>query len=139
MFSQTAEYALRAAVKLAANPGRSFTSAEIATEMQVPAGYMAKVLQTLARNGIVKSVRGIGGGFSLAQMPDTLSILNVINAVDPLKRIERCPLGLPEHQPLCPLHRELDAAVCHIETQLRGKTLADIVDSTQPNAFPAAE
>ncbi len=63
MISQTSEYALRATIYLARHPSVSFTTRQIAEATGMPAGYLSKVLQTLARVGIVQSQRGLHGGF----------------------------------------------------------------------------
>src|SRR5690606_35834967 len=57
-----------------------------------------------------------------------ISILDVINAVDPIKRITTCPLNLPSHGAnLCPLHRRLDNALELVEKALADSTLAELV------------
>ncbi len=132
MFSLTAEYALRAVVFLASRPTASMVTPQIAEATHVPAGYLSKVLQTLGRAGIVRSQRGLHGGFTLALPAEKLTVLRVINAVDPLKRIEQCPLGLEAHgSRLCPLHRRLDEAIAHVESALRDFTIRDLL--VEPN------
>ncbi len=127
--SQTAEYALRAMVCLAGTPDRPLTTREIAESTHVPPDYLSKVLQTLVRNGLVRSRRGLGGGFTLSRPPEELTILDVVNAVDPIQRIRECPLHLEEHRDaLCPLHRRLDEAMAAIEASLRETTLAEITN-----------
>src|SRR5438067_2204477 len=126
MISQTAEYALRAVVCLGIEGDRPLTTQAIANKVRVPAGYLAKVLQGLGRAGLVESQRGVGGGFVLARTLDELSVLDVINAVDPVKRIERCPLGLVAHgYRLCPLHRRLDDAIALVESLFERTTIAE--------------
>lgn len=116
MISQTAEYALRAVVYLADQGGSPRTTTQIAEITQVPAGYLAKVMQGLSRAGVVKSQRGLNGGFTLAHDPLELSILAVVNAVDPIQRFPECPLGIPSHgRRLCPLHDRLDQAAAMVE------------------------
>src|SRR5437870_5794195 len=116
MFSQTAEYAFRAVVCLATYPGATLTTEQIAAATQVPEGYLAKVLQTLARRGLVRSRRGLHGGFGLARAATELTALQVLDAVDPILRITACPLGLPEHaDELCPMHKRLDEAAALVE------------------------
>ncbi|NUQ01687.1 MAG: Rrf2 family transcriptional regulator, partial [Armatimonadetes bacterium] len=94
MISQTAEYALRAIVCLAAQPEGRLTTPQIAGATRVPAGYLSKVLQLLGRAGLVRSQRGLGGGFVLARPAELISVLDVVNAVDPIQRITGCPLEL---------------------------------------------
>lgn len=128
MFSQTVEYALRAAVFLAHQSPALCTTDQIATATLVPKAYLAKVLQNLVRNGIVHSQRGIGGGMTLVKTPDKLTILEVVNAVEPIGRIQSCPLGLKSHGVhLCPLHRRLDQALASVEDAFAKSTLAEVL------------
>jgi len=128
MFSQTAEYALRAISLLAQHHPKSLKTTQIAEATRVPKSYLFKVLQSLRRAGIVEARRGIGGGVSLAKGPTEMTILEVINAVDPIQRITQCPLGLAAHGVrLCPMHSRLDAALGAIETVFRETTLADVL------------
>jgi hypothetical protein len=53
-----------------------------------------------------------------------------VNAVAPLERIRHCPLGLPSHTRLCPLHKELDKAYAATEEAFAQVAIADLVHST---------
>ena len=129
MFSQTAEYALRAMSVLAARSPRSMTTEEIADATRVPPAYLSKVLQALRKAGIVQSQRGVGGGVSLIENPEQVTILQVINAVDPIRRITECPIGLAAHGVrLCPMHSRLDSALAMVEDVFRDTTLAELLD-----------
>lgn len=99
--SQTAEYALRAVVWLAGHAEAAMGTPEIARSTRVPPGYLAKVLQLLGRGGLVTSAPGRKGGFRLARSAAEISILQVVNAVDPVERIRRCPLGIESHGGRC--------------------------------------
>ncbi len=137
VFSQTAEYALRAMVCLAQQrEDRSLTSQELAEATQVPPGYLSKVLHSLVRGGLIRSRRGVGGGFILARPADTITILDVLNIVDPMQRITFCPLGLQSHGTrLCPLHRKLDDAIARTEEAFSQITLAMLVN--EPTLSPS--
>jgi Rrf2 family protein len=127
MISQTAEYALRAVAYLATHTPTPQTNAQIAKHTQVPLGYLAKVMQSLGRAGLVRSQRGLSGGFVLADDPAKLDILRVISAVEPSRRIKSCPLGLPGHAKLCPLHQRLDQAAAMVEEAFRRTTVQELV------------
>jgi len=128
MISQTVEYALRAVAHLAAEAPASCKTQQLAKVTQVPAAYLSKVLQSLAKAGIVRSQRGIGGGVALAADPQQLTILDVVSAVEPIQRITTCPLDLKSHGTnLCPLHRRLDNAMAAVEAAFAGTTLAEIL------------
>jgi Rrf2 family nitric oxide-sensitive transcriptional repressor len=135
MFSQTVEYALRAVVHLAAEAPAARTTDQIAAATRVPKPYLSKVLQGLSRGGIVHSQRGVGGGMTLTRSPADLTILEVVNAVDPIGRIQECPLGLAAHGiRLCPLHRRLDNALASVEAAFAQTTLAEIL--AEPTTSP---
>jgi Rrf2 family nitric oxide-sensitive transcriptional repressor len=136
MLSQTVEYALRAVVFLAYQAPAARTTDQIATATLVPKAYLSKVLQSLARSGVVHSQRGIGGGMTLVKTPAELTILEVVNAVEPIGRIHTCPLGLKSHGVnLCPLHRRVDNALATVEQAFASSTLAEVIaepTSSQP-------
>jgi Rrf2 family transcriptional regulator, nitric oxide-sensitive transcriptional repressor len=128
MFSQTAEYALRIVTFLATTGDKPAKNPEIAKATQVPPGYLYKVLHTLDQHGLVTGQRGMYGGFSLARPATEISVLDVIQAVDPLPRIKSCPLHLKSHGlNLCPLHKRLDQAIALVEDALRSSTIADLL------------
>ncbi len=130
MLSKTAEYALRAVVWLAREPGRAESSEHLAEATKVPRRYLHKVLQDLVHAQIVRSQSGPGGGYALNMPPRHVSILDVVNAVAPLERIHACPLGLSSHTRLCPLHKELDRAYEATEQAFARVTLEKLTTST---------
>jgi Rrf2 family protein len=133
MFSQTVEYALRAMVVLAQHASAPQTAQVIAIKSQVPVDYLFKVLQALGRAGLVGAQRGKHGGFTLARPAADVTILEVINAVDPIQRIRTCPLGIKSHgTTLCPLHRKLDGALQLVEQAFATTTLAELNDAPAP-------
>jgi Rrf2 family protein len=85
-------------------------------------------MQSLSRAGLVKSQRGLNGGFTLAHDPEELSILAVVNAVDPIRRFAECPLGIASHgRNLCPLHRRLDEAAAQVEKAFQETMVAELI------------
>jgi Rrf2 family transcriptional regulator, nitric oxide-sensitive transcriptional repressor len=132
MLPKTAEYALRAAVWLANDPGQTESAEDLAERTKIPRRYLHKVLQDLVRARLVRSQPGPGGGYALARRPEKITILDVVNAVAPLERIRHCPLGLPSHTRLCPLHKELDRVYEATEKSLARVTLAQLLRSTSP-------
>lgn len=142
MFSQTAEYAVRAVVMLAHLKKETLVgSKELAEQARVPTSYLPKLMQSLAKAGIVNSRRGVGGGFSLRRSPQEITILDIVNAVDPIKRIVGCPLGLESHREiLCPMHARLDQAIAEVECVLSASTIAELLtDETRPTPMLETE
>lgn len=130
MLSKTAEYALRAVVWLAHGADQTESADKLAEKTKVPRRYLHKVLQELVRAKLVRSQSGPGGGYALARAPEKVTILDVVNAVAPLERIRHCPLGLPSHTRLCPLHKELDEVYAASEKALSRVTIAQLLRST---------
>lgn len=133
MISQTVEYALRAIVTIAQHDGRPCTAQKISAITQVPAPYLSKMMQGMARAKLVTSKRGLHGGFVLSKQPADLTIWEVIDAVEPFKRIRECPLEIDSHEgTLCPLHRRLDNAMAMVEQSFRETTIAELL--SQPGS-----
>lgn len=122
MFSQTIEYALRAMVHLAAEPTGSASTKEVAKQAGVPGAYLSKVFQHLRRGGLVHAQRGVGGGISLAKPSDKISLLEIIEAVEPLQR----PKGRTVAS-LATLEKTMITATAALRDQLASTKLADVV------------
>jgi Rrf2 family nitric oxide-sensitive transcriptional repressor len=133
LFSLTVEYAMRAVLALASGDGTPMTTRRIAEVMRVPQSYLSKVLQALVKGGLVYSTRGLKGGFVLVSKPEEINMLDILNAVSPMKRIEHCPLDLEGHSSnLCPLHRRLDQAMAMVQEAFQSTTLAEILSEENP-------
>lgn len=129
MLSKTADYALRTVACLARENDVAARADALAQQTQVPRRYLNKVLKDLVEAGLVLSRPGPGGGYLLAVSPDEVTILDVVNAVAPLERIRHCPLGLPSHTKLCPVHKELDKAYAATEAAFSKVTMGQLLRS----------
>jgi len=131
MLTQTGEYALRAMVYMARKETDAYCGVkEIAASTGVPANYLAKILQLLARAKVLDSQKGFGGGFKVAR---ELSKISLMDIVDPLERIDKfrqCVLGqrLCNDQVACPLHDTWKAISGQYLGSLTSTTLQDIAD-----------
>ena len=140
MLSQTAEYAVRVIVFIGTFRGLPATTKQIAAATRVPEGYLAKILQSLSRAGLVQSQRGLHGGSILARDPSKITLYDVVNAISPLPRIHTCPLGLPSHgTKLCAVHRRLDDAVAMVEKVFRDSSIAELLAETAAASIPLQE
>ncbi len=133
MLSMTAEYALRAVTCMCARADQPLSADHLAELTKVPRRYLTRVLQDLAKAGLVVSRPGPGGGYELLRPATEVRILDVVNAVSPLGRIHTCPLGLKAHTQLCPLHAELDRAYAATEAAFAGVTIDQLLKSTNPS------
>ena len=91
--SKKADYGLIALKHLARHTNESVSAREIATEYRIPAELLAKILQRLARKGLVVSQQGTHGGYVLARDPSKISIVDVVEALDGPIGITPCERG----------------------------------------------
>jgi Rrf2 family protein len=136
LLSNTAEYALRIMITLTEADDDPLTSEQIAAQTRVPGDYAVKVLQWLGRAQMVRGQRGRKGGFKLSCDPNKTTLLDVVNVIDPLERIETCPLGRSAHEEgLCPLHSRLDDVIAILMDSLSHMTLQSVVDGQEGPAM----
>lgn len=127
MISSTAKYALRAIVYMAGQSDRYVNRSEISNTTLVPHEYLLKVLNQLDAAELVESRPGPGGGYRLRRPADEITALEVVTAVDSIPRITECPLGLAEHEQLCPLHQLLDDAGKRVEEAFAEAKVSDLL------------
>lgn len=133
LLSDAAEYGLRAVVWLAEQPPGVYRLQAIADATRATPGYLIKVLQALARAGIVTAHRGALGGFALAREASSTTVLEVVAAIDPIERIRTCPLGLQPHgRELCPMHRSIDDALAMLERAFGRLTIGSLLGRAAP-------
>jgi len=89
--SRRVDYALRATICMAELPeGRVVSFREIAAHEQIPEDFLAKILRSLVKSGIARSIRGPHGGYGLARLPADITFLDVIEAADGPVQINTC-------------------------------------------------
>ena len=127
--SEAASLALHTTALLAAEPQRRIPASEIADRLNVSQAHLAKVLQRLARAGIVDSLRGPGGGSKLARPRNKITLLQIHEAVEGRLRRSRCLMGRPvcagEH---CILGELLETADTSVRAYLAGTKLSQLTD-----------
>lgn len=110
LFSRACEHGIRAVLYLASIEGDAPVQIkDIAEALDVPFPFLAKIVQSLSRKGVLRSQKGPGGGVALAADAGQTSLLDVIDAIDGLRDLkERCVLGLPQcsSEEPCALHEE---------------------------------
>lgn len=126
MISQAVEYSLRAMVLLTQSEGGPVKVRTMAARGQIPAAYLAKLLQGLTRAGLIRSKRGIGGGFLLARRPAEITLAEIAHVVEPGRRIATCPLLLTGDLTLSPLRQWLDRVFAATEIAFLETTLEDL-------------
>ena len=126
-------------------PGVALPGARLAEFHGVPAAYLAKHLQAMARAGLLESVQGPRGGYRLAQPADQITLLDVVEAIDGVEPAFRCteirrrgPAALPAREyPLpCGVHAAMDRADQAWRAELAATTIADLARGLTAQASP---
>jgi Rrf2 family protein len=128
LFSTATGYALRA---LAAMPedGRYSLAKDLASQLGLPGPYLAKILQTLAQEGILNSVRGPRGGFRLARPAHKITVGQVVAILDGMDAMSGCVMGFVNCEGKdnpCPLHAAWCQVKSHLEETLTMVTVRDL-------------
>lgn len=131
------DFGLRALMRMASAPDRAFSTTEIADEFGISRNHLNKVIQRLARHGIVSTRRGAGGGAMLARPAGEIGLGDVVRLLEQDQALVECfsPNGACCVTPVCRLKGKLYAAERAFLTELDGSTLADIA---LPAPAPAA-
>jgi Rrf2 family protein len=128
-FTREAEYGLLAMAYIASRPkGELAYRKEIAEHHNIPREFLAKVLQKLSRSGLIKSYRGIRGGYLLALPASEVSIADVVSAVDGPMALVECarPDGSCPQMEICGFREILWGLQDEIVSLLRKVTVKDL-------------
>ena len=129
IYSRSTEYAIRAFVNLAqVSDGKYVMVKQIAEQEGIPAHFLAKILQQLARKGLLRSSKGPTGGFSLRTPPKEISLIQLVEALDGLSDYQKCVSGLAEctDDAPCGMHDSWKALRSRIMDYLEQTTIADL-------------
>lgn len=115
MLSNSCIYGIRAVIFLASQPASNFKTGikKISSDLNLPAPFLAKILQQLAKQKILSSSKGPHGGFSFLKDPRKLTLLDIVNAIDGNEIFTRCIIhsGLcdgGEDKNYCSLHKDYE-------------------------------
>jgi|SRR5579864_5289137 len=134
IYSRSAEYAIRAFVHLAQAPqGKYVMAKRIAAEEDIPAHFLAKILQQLARKGLLRSSKGPTGGFALRVPAAEIRLVDIVEALDGLAEYEKCASGLAQcsDDMPCALHDSWKALRSRIMDYLGRNTIADLAKALE--------
>jgi Rrf2 family protein len=129
LFSRSAEYAVRAMTFLAQQPSGKLSGArEIAEAEKIPIPFLWKILQNLARHRLIRSFKGLRGGYELARPASAITLSAVVSATDGLDLSGGCVLGLETcgEENACPLHDTWKRIRNEMSAMLEQNTLADL-------------
>jgi len=129
IYSRSAEYAIRAFVHLAQVPDGKYAMVKnIAQTEDIPAHFLAKILQQLARKGLLRSSKGPTGGFALRIDASEIRLLDIVEALDGLAPYQQCASGLSEcsDDMPCSMHDSWVTLRSRIMDYLGRNTIADL-------------
>jgi Rrf2 family protein len=137
LLSKSGIHAVRALVVLAElPPGEYRGAASIARQTGAPKNYLGKLLQLLSRRELVASQKGLGGGFRLARKPDSISLFDVVDAIEDTGRWNECILGNPtcsDDNP-CSVHERWGPVRDSYLNLMKQTTIADLTPKPTPRA-----
>jgi Rrf2 family protein len=134
IYSKSAEYAIRAFVHLAQVPeGKYAMVKNIAEAEGVPAAFVAKILQQLAKKGLLRSSKGPTGGFALRMDAAEIRLLDIVETVDGLAPYQQCASGLSEcnDDVPCSMHDSWVILRSRIMDYLGKNTIADLAKALE--------
>lgn len=128
LYSRNCEYAVRALVKVMSAED-VFSVEQLCRRAKTPEAYTRKAFQKLAKAGILKTLRGPGGGYRFGRDLKRITILDLIKAIDGEDAMDRCVMGLTEcgKRDPCVLHSMWSEVQLKYIAELKKKTLADLV------------
>ncbi len=132
--TRASDYAIRGVVYMSMQPeGAIVVIPEVAREMDVPVGFLARIFQSLSRAGIVISHRGKKGGYSMARKPVDVSLCNVIEAVEGDIKLNLCLDGYNacDRMGFCAIRKELETVQEDLIASLQKTNFADLAVEEQ--------
>jgi Rrf2 family iron-sulfur cluster assembly transcriptional regulator len=140
MFSKACEYGIRAVIYIWSqnDKGKKLGIKDICKEIDAPEFFTAKILQSLAKQGIISSAKGPNGGFYIEKEQENLALIDLVTAIDGNQIFEGCGLGLKvcsEVNP-CPIHYQFKSIREQLKTMLVGTSIKDLAgDLEKGNVF----
>ncbi|MFC1529471.1 RrF2 family transcriptional regulator [Gemmatimonadota bacterium] len=146
IYSSSCEYAIRALTYLATEQKEhemrrkpedpvyiSIPINLVADQEELPRHFLAKIMQTLARSGVLGSQKGPKGGFSLARPSDEITLYDIVEALDDLSNYNHCAVGLAEcnDEAPCPLHNMWVGVRTAVLDYFRRTTLVDLATAVE--------
>jgi Rrf2 family protein len=133
--TRAADYAVRVMIYLASQPEAAFVSKTLlAKAADAPESFLAKILQSLCRAGLIQVRRGVVGGFSLRPRGAQASLLDVVEAIDGPIALNIClTSGIAcQREALCPAHKVWLRAQAAMLSVLREAKIAEMIQEQEP-------
>jgi Rrf2 family protein len=130
LVTRETDYAVRTVLYLAKNRDRTASVTEVAKAMHIPKSFLAKLLQRLVRSHILTSLRGVNGGFQLAQLPSEITLLSIVEAVQGPAGINVCAIDSKRCKlsSTCAVHPVWVEIRKEVEKRLKRETIGKLID-----------
>lgn len=136
MISNTCKYAIRAVIYLAVNSkdDEKIGIKKISEDLDLPGPFLGKIMQTLAKNKLLNSIKGPHGGFSLAKDPKDISLYDIVEVIDGTDVFNECLIGVkicennPEYETLCPFYKKSHAVRHQLVKVFREQSIGDFAE-----------
>lgn len=127
--TKKADYALRLMIEVAASEGGSLSTAEAAKRQEIPYQFLRKVAQELVAAGLLSGSRGVHGGLALALPAETISILEIVRAVDE-PAVSRCLIdpAACDRRSRCVIYPVWHRLQRELERAMEAVLLSDLAD-----------
>lgn len=138
LISRTSQYAIQSLIYIATQEqGAPILSREVAERLQVPAAYLAKIMQVLCRGGLVNSYRGRLGGFCLREDPARIDLMRILSITEGPDFTKDCVLGLKicSDATACPMHQRWMPIKEEIIVMLKMQTLETLSDAVKGGKY----
>ena len=126
--SKTSKYAFRILVHMAKDEKALYSAHQLHKDIDVPERYLRRLLTDLSKSGFIKSTQGRQGGFTFARDISTITLLQIVKAVDGLESLNECILGYETCQfnYSCPMHDVWEETKLKVIKTLSKTSLKDI-------------
>ncbi|MBC7333444.1 MAG: Rrf2 family transcriptional regulator [Actinobacteria bacterium] len=130
LITRDTDYAVRALCFIAKNKGQNVSVTKIVEELGIPRPFLRKILQVLHQNGILKSSKGFGGGFTLEMAPEKIYLVDLIEIFQGSVKINECLFKKRVCHRIqnCKLRKQLDEIQEYVISKLKNVTLASLLD-----------
>lgn len=134
LITRNTDYAMRALCYIAGKGSASVSATEMVSALQIPRPFLRKLLQTLSAEGILRSFKGQGGGFTLAKRPQDVPLTDLVRIFQGSVELNECIFKkkICPNRKTCVLRKEINLIEQDVLARLRGITIESLLRSA-PN------
>lgn len=143
MLSNSCRYGIRAVIYLASQPvnNANIGIKQISDDLDLPAPYLAKILQELAKQKMLSSSKGPHGGFSLLKNPKKIKLIDIVRAIDGEGFFTNCVMhagkcgGMKKNKKFCSLHDDYDKIRQDLIRLFGDRSIQELVEKSGNSAL----